>query len=404
MQQVDVLVVLGPPRGHEGRPLAGIGDLGDLAGVHRVHGGVGAHHGDLGGRQRDAGVGFEAGSRHRVQAGAVGLAEDHRDRGHGGLAHRREHLGAVTDDALALDLRADHEPGDVAQVEQGDTEGVAQRDEAGRLVGRVDEEHAALHGRVVGDDAERVAVEVTEADHELGGEQRLQLEEAVLVDEPVDHAPHVVAGGVLDRDEPGGERRGRARAGGRRRRRFAPGRRQEAEPPAGERDALCIVGGEVVTAPRHRGVHAGATHLLQRDVLADHLFRHARRSEVHGRVLLDHEHHVTEGRDVRAAGGGRAEQAADLRHLARQLDLVVEDPAGAAPAGEQLHLVGDPRATGVDEPEQRKLVVERCLGRADHLLDRPRSPRARLHRRVVGDDDHRPTVDQTPAGDDAVGR
>jgi len=56
----------------------------------------------------------------------------------------REHLRAVADDALALDRLADHEARHVGQEEQRDREGVAQPDEARRLVGRVDEEDAAL--------------------------------------------------------------------------------------------------------------------------------------------------------------------------------------------------------------------------------------------------------------------
>ena len=74
--------------------------------------------------------------------------------------------------------------------------------------------------------------------------------------------------------------------------------------------------------------------------------------EVHRRVALDHDHDVAERRDVRAAGGRRAEQAADLRHPARQPHLVVEDAARAAAAGEQLDLIGDAGAGRVDEPER----------------------------------------------------
>ena len=101
---------------------------------------------------------------HRVQPGAVGLAHDHRHLRHGGLGHRGDHLRAVPDDALPLDLAADHEAGHVGEVEQRDVERVAQPDEPGGLVGGVDEQHAALHRRVVGDDADRTAVDAAEAD------------------------------------------------------------------------------------------------------------------------------------------------------------------------------------------------------------------------------------------------
>ena len=55
--EVDVVLVLGPtrpPRTRRApRPLVGL-DLGDLVGVHRVHGRLRPHDGDPGGRQRDA--------------------------------------------------------------------------------------------------------------------------------------------------------------------------------------------------------------------------------------------------------------------------------------------------------------------------------------------------------------
>ena len=50
-------------------------------------------------------------------------------------ATARDHLRAVADDPLALDRLADHEAGHVGQEQQRDPEGVAQPDEARRLVG-----------------------------------------------------------------------------------------------------------------------------------------------------------------------------------------------------------------------------------------------------------------------------
>ena len=107
-------------------------------------------------------------------------------------------------------------------------------------------------------------------------------------------------------------------------------------------------------------------------MLADHHFGHARRAQVHGRVGLDHEHRVAERGDVGAAGGGRAEQAAHLRHLAREPHLVGEDATRAATPREQLDLVGDAGAGGVDEVHDRELVPECVLGEAHDLLHRAR--------------------------------
>ena len=150
-------------------------------------------------------------------------------------------------------------------------------------------------------------------------------------------------------------------------------------------------------------MHARSPHLLERDLLADHHLGHARRAEVHRGVALAHDHDVAERGDVGAAGGGGAEQHAHLRHDAGELDLVVEDPAGAAAAGEHLHLLGDARAGGVDEVDHRDLERERAFLDAQDLLDRLGPPRAGLDGRVVGHQRDGPPVDLPHARDDAVG-
>jgi hypothetical protein len=241
-----------------------------------------------------------------------------------------------------------------------------------------------------------------EAGGELGREQRLQLEERVGVDQAVDDAMHVVAGSLL---------RGQFRAGefthGRlafhRSRPLTPTLGQIAEQVAGLVDGVGVVVSQVVAAAADGGVHAGAAHLLQRHDLADDLLRHARRAEVHAGVALDHDHHVAERGDVGAARRRRAEQAADLRHLAAELHLVAEDAAGTTPPGEQLHLVGDARAGGVDEPEDGQLVPQRVLGDTHDLLHGARTPRAGLHRGVVGHHQRGAAVHPALAGDHAVG-
>ena len=158
-------------------------DLVEVDGVDRR---LGPHHRDLGAGQRDAGVGLEGRARHRVEAGAVGLADDHRDLRHRRRADGADHLRAVADDPLALDRLADHEAGHVGEEQQRDVEGVAGVDEAGRLVGGVDEEHAALLLRLVGDDPDRAAVEPRVADDQLLRPARMDLEERAGVADAVD--------------------------------------------------------------------------------------------------------------------------------------------------------------------------------------------------------------------------
>ncbi len=143
---------------------------------------------------------------------------------------------------------------------------------------------------------------------------------------------------------------------------------------AGLVDGIGVVVGQVVAATRDRGVHACPAHLLQGHFLADDLLGHARRAEVHAGVALDHDHHVVERGDVSATGSRRPEQAADLGNLAAELDLVGEDATRPAPAGEQLDLVGDACAGGIDEPEDRQLVAQGILGDTHDLLHGARPP------------------------------
>ena len=125
--------------------------------------------------------------------------------------------------------------------------------------------------------------------------------------------------------------------------------------------------------------------------------------EVHRRVAVAHDHDVAERRDVGAAGRARAEQHADLRDGARELDLVEEDAAGVAAAGEHLDLLGDPRAGRVDEVDHRHAVGERGLLDAEDLLDGLRAPRAGLDGRVVRHQRDGAAADRAHPGDDAVG-
>jgi hypothetical protein len=156
--------------------------------------------------------------------------------------------------------------------------------------------------------------------------------------------------------------------------------------------------------PGHRAVHPRAAHLLQGGLLADDHLDHPRAAEVHRGVAVDHGDEVAERRDIGAAGRRRPEQRAYLRDRPGRADLGVEDLAGAAAAGEHLHLVGDPRAGRVDQVDHRQPRPVGLLDHPDDLLDSPGAPRSRLDRRVVGHQRDWPAADAGGAGDDAVGR
>ena len=71
-----------------------------------------------------------------------------------------------------LDRRADHEAGHVGEEQQRHVERVAELDEPGRLVGGVDEQHAALEHRSCSRRRRRLAVEPAEPDDDLPRPQR----------------------------------------------------------------------------------------------------------------------------------------------------------------------------------------------------------------------------------------
>ncbi len=311
-------------------PLGLVGDRLDLVVEDGVDRRLGTHHGDRGARQGDAAVGLEGRPGHRVEAGAVGLADHHRELRHGRFGDGADHLRAVADDPLALDRGADHEAGHVGEEQQRQVEGVAGLDEARRLVGRVDEQHAAFLARLVGDDPDRLAVEPRVADDQLLRPALVDFEQAAGVEQRVEHLAHVewlvlVGGDDLGYRRVGGGR-GRLGSG----RALAPVAGHEGEVAPRQLDRLLVALDEEVAAAGDAGVHLRPAHLLQRHLLADHHLRHPRRAQVHRGVALAHDHDVAEGRDVGAAGGARPEQQADLRHLAREPHLVVEDPPGAA--------------------------------------------------------------------------
>ena len=123
-----------------------------------------AHHGDLRGRPGEVDVGAEVLGAHDVVRAAVGLAGDHGDLRDGGLGVGVDQLRAAPDDALPLLRRAGQEAGHVDEGQHRDVEGVAGAHEPRRLLGGVDVEAAGELRRLVGDDADRVALDPAEAD------------------------------------------------------------------------------------------------------------------------------------------------------------------------------------------------------------------------------------------------
>ena len=112
---------------------------------------------------------------------------------------------------------------------------------------------------------------------------------------------------------------------------------------------------------------------------------------------------VAERGHVGGAGGGGAEEHADLGDAPAHPALGEEDAPRVLPVDEEVELLVEPRARGVDEVDDGAARALRLLLLAVDLADGLASPGARLHGEVVGDDTHRPPADRAHAADHAVG-
>ena len=103
-----------------------------------------------------------------------------------------DQLGAAPDDAGMLLADAGQEAGHVDERQDRHVERIAGADEARRLLRRVDVEAAGELGRLVGDDADRMPLDPSEADDDVRREQRVHLAEVAVVEQVLDDLVHVV--------------------------------------------------------------------------------------------------------------------------------------------------------------------------------------------------------------------
>ena len=82
-------------------------------------------------------------------------------------------------------------------------------------------------------------------------------------------------------------------------------------------------------------------------------------------ALRPEDHHVGQSRTVGRTAGGRAEHHRDLRDLARRLRHRVEDQPDSV---QRQHALGQPRAAGVPQPDDRRPVGHRPLVRPTTTL------------------------------------
>jgi hypothetical protein len=217
----------------------------------------------------------------------------------------------VADDAAVFLLDARQEARHIDEGDDRDVEGVAEADEARGLVGGVDVEHAGLHRGLVGDDADAVAADAPEADHDVRGVAGLDFEEVAEIHHRGDHLEHVVGLLGVDRHQGFEQRVGVDGAVALDLRRvFEVVGGQEAEQLLAQQNGVAVVLGDEVD-------HAGMDHvgfrpaqLLGRHRLAGNLLDHLRPGDEElGLAGLDDE--VGERRAV----GGAAAQGPQISEI-----------------------------------------------------------------------------------------
>ena len=152
------------------------------------------------------------------------------------------------------------------------------------------------------------------------------------------------------------------------------------------------------------GMHVGAAEFLGGDDLAGGGL-HQRRPAEEDRALVAHDDAlVRHRRHIGAAGGARAHHDRDLRNaLRRHLRLVVEDAAEMPLVRENLVLLRQEGAAGIDHVDAGQVVLPRDILGAQMLLHRHRIIGAALDGGVVGDDHAFAARDPADPGDDAGG-
>ena len=351
-----------------------------------------AHHRGLRARPGEQEPRVVGASAHAVVARAVGRADQQRDVRDGRVRHGVDHHRAVLDHPAFLVLLADHVAGRVVQEQQWRVGAVGQLDELGGLLRLLAEQHAA----VVGEDADRIAVQVGPAGHQRRAVERLELVELRAVDDAGDDVARVERDPQIGRHDAEQFLGVEQRLGDRARCRALLAPVQPRDDAAADPDGVEFVDGEVVRQTRSAGVHFGAAERFVVGLLAGGHLHQRRSGQEHLRALLDHHDVVGHAGDVGAARGGVAEHQRNGRDARRRQPGQVAEHLAAG--DEDLLLGRQVGAAGLHQRDHRKAVLHRNLVGAQHLLQRPRVAGAALDGRVVGDEQALDALDHADAG------
>ena len=375
--------------------IAKLGPIEDLDGTLRPH------HRDLGRGPRIVHVAPNVLGRHHVVSATIGFARDHRHLWHRGLGEGEQELRPVLDQSAIFLVGAGQEAGHVNEGHERNVEAVAEADEARGLARGVAVKYPCQHQGLIGDNADGAPLDAGEADHDVSGEGRLDLEEVAFVHDLMDQLLDVVRLVRIVRDQriegvfaavP------RIARGELRHARFVT-RWEKVHQPAHLQQRLDVVVIGAVGDGRLRRVHDCPAKLLCRHLLLGNRLHHVRAGDEHVGGVFDHKDEVCHGRRIDVAAGARTHDHRDLRDHPGSEHVAQEHLAIAA---KRRHPFLDARAARVEQPDDRRAVLQRHVLDLDHLLGVGFRQGAAEHGEVLGENVSNAAVDGAPAGDHTV--
>src|SRR2546427_11891296 len=170
----------------------GILGLGKLVPEDDVDRSLRTHYSDLGRWPSKVGIGTDVLAAQDIVGSTVGLADNYRNLGDGGLAVGVEEFGAVADYSVMLLVDSGEEAGHINEGEDWDVEGVAEPYESCSLDGRVYVDHTRVEFRLVRDYSYGLAVDPRERRYHVRSPERLHLKQLSTVDYPCQNLFHIV--------------------------------------------------------------------------------------------------------------------------------------------------------------------------------------------------------------------
>ena len=177
--------------------------------------------------------------------------------------------------------------------------------------------------------------------------------------------------------------------------------RQEIYQPAHLQQGLDVI---VVGAVGDRGprrVHEGAAELLGRHGFVGDSLHHIGAGDEHVAGVAHHEDEVGHRRRIDVAARAGPHDHRNLRDDAGSQHVALKNLAIAAERGDAFLNAG---AARVEQPHDRRAVLERHVLDLGDLLRMLLAQRPSEHRKILGEHIDRAAVDGAPAGDDSVAR